>query len=413
LKVLIIAQYFPPDIGGAATRAYNLAKGLALNGCNVTVIAAFPHYPHGNIPEDYRWKPIKVEQMDNFKVIRTLMPPIKSEGFFKRLVLIGFFGISSLFALPLVNKVDVIWASSFIPGYIYKKIKRKPLALNVDDLTLEDLVDLELLDKNSLALKIGSIVYRLFFVKGDILTPVSPGYFRILSSKYGVKPERLHLVRGGVDLSTFKRTCPRAPNEKFIVLYSGSFSIAYDFNQIFRAAKIIEETDDKVEFVVQGAGELLNSMQCAIKKLGVKNVKIVNRIISRTEVGELLRQSDALVLPLACFFKSGNPYRGMSSKLYEYQAVGQPIISCSRGVPSFYINESRSGIVVDPGDAQALASAVVTLKNNPDLAREMGANGRQFVENGVSIQAIGKEMKKIFLASCLDSDPESIPRLRT
>src|SRR5208337_2492236 len=106
-------------------------------------------------PVEYRWKPLKVEQMDNFKVVRTFMPPIKSEGFFKRLVLIGAFAISSLFALPFVGNVDEVWASSWVPGFIYSKAKRKPLALNVDDLTLEDLVDLELLDENSLSLKIG------------------------------------------------------------------------------------------------------------------------------------------------------------------------------------------------------------------------------------------------------------------
>ena len=98
MSVLILAQYFPPDLGGAATRAYNMAKGLALNGCKVTVIAAVPHYPHGNIPKKYRWTPIKIEQMDNFKVIRTIMPPIKSDGFLRRLALIGAFTVSSLFA---------------------------------------------------------------------------------------------------------------------------------------------------------------------------------------------------------------------------------------------------------------------------------------------------------------------------
>jgi colanic acid biosynthesis glycosyl transferase WcaI len=91
LHVLVIAQYFPPDLGGSATRAYNMAKGLALNGCRVTVVAAFPHYPLGKIPKEYRWKPIKVEWMGKIRIIRTLMPPVKSVGFFKRLILIWSF----------------------------------------------------------------------------------------------------------------------------------------------------------------------------------------------------------------------------------------------------------------------------------------------------------------------------------
>jgi len=394
LNVLVVAQYFPPDIGGAATRAYNLAKGLSLNGCSVAVIAGFPHYPHGNIPAEYRWKPFKVEWMGNMRVIRTFMPPIKSVGFFRRLVLMGVFAVSALFALPFVGKVDAVWASSWVPGYVYSKAKRCPLALNVDDLTLEDLVDLELLDENAFVLRIAKRVYRHFLCKGDVVTPISLGYFEILEKTYLVQPSRIHLVRGGVDLSVFKpNVSKREPEKKFVVLYSGGFSVAYDFDAVFKAAKIVEAIDDDVEFVVQGAGELLSSMRSSVSKLNVKNVKIVNKILSRADVAELLSQADVLILSLVEFDK---PYRGMSSKLYEYQAVGKPIISCSRGLPSVYVKETNSGLVVYPGDAEALAKAVLELKENPAVARVMGESGRKYVENEASIEAVGLRMKKIF-----------------
>jgi glycosyltransferase involved in cell wall biosynthesis len=396
MKILILAQYFPPDLGGSATRAYNIAKGLTLNGCEVTVIAAFPHYPHGKIPATYKWKILKVERMDNFKVIRTYMPPIKSEGFFKRLLLIGTFAITSLFALPFIGKIDSIWASSWIPGYVYSKLKRKGLALNVDDLTLEDLVDLQLLDKDSILLKIGSLVYRQFFVKGDILTPLSEGYIEIMCKKYCVKFDRIHLIRGGVDLSTFKNSLPKdVPNGKFVVLYSGAFSVAYDFVQIIQAAKIIETKDKEVEFVIQGAGDLLIPMQESVKKLVAKNVKIINKILTRTEVAELMGRADVLILPIAAFYKSGNPYRGMSSKLYEYQAVGKPIISCSKGIPSQYVKETNSGLVVDPGDYRSLAETVLILKQNRALARKLGENGRKYVEQEASIMVTGLKIKEV------------------
>lgn len=396
LHVLIVAQYFPPDIGGAATRAYNLAKGLALNGCKVTVIAAFPHYPHGNIPANYRRVPLKVEQMGNFKIIRTFMPPIKSEGFFKRLLLRGSFAISALFALPFVGKIDNIWASSWVPGFVYAKTKRCPVALNVDDLTLEDLVDLGLLKENSLIMKMSEWSYRLFFVKGTIITPISPAYREIIVKKYCVKPDRIHLVRGGVDLSIFKPGIfKRNTGQKFIVLYSGAFSVAYDFEQIFKAAKLIERLDSEIEFVVQGKGELLLYMRSKVEELQVNNVKIVDRLLSRQEVGEWLGQADALILPLVEFKK---PYRGMSSKLYEYQGVGKPIICCSRGLPKEYVQGTRSGLVVYPGDYQALANAVLELKENYSIARVMGINGRKFVEQEASIEAIGLKMKEIFEA---------------
>jgi glycosyltransferase involved in cell wall biosynthesis len=394
LNILILAQYFPPDIGGAATRAHNLAKGLALNGCKVTVIAAFPHYPHGNIPAEYRWKPLKTEWMGNIRVIKTFMPPLKSEGFFKRLLLMGSFTVSSLFALPFIGKVDAVWASSWAPGWVYSRLKRCPLALNVDDLTVEDLVDLDLAKPDSLLIRVSEWVYRLFYVKGDIVTPISPSYNKIIEKKYCVQPRKIHLIRGGVDLSVFKPT-PRKSivGKKFTVLYSGAFSIAYDFDQIFKAAKLVEKWDKTIEFVVQGKGALLSSMRETVEKLKVKNVRIVEKLLSREAVSELLGQADVLILPLVEFKK---PYRGMSSKLYEYQAVGKPIICCSRGLPSDYVQETRSGLVVYPGDFEALAKAVLELKNNLETAQMMGRNGRKFVESEASIEALGSKMTEIF-----------------
>ena len=393
MNVLVIAQYFPPDLGGSATRAYNLAKGLSLNGCNVSVVAAFPHYPHGEIPREYRWKPIKVEWMGKTKIIRTFMPPIKSEGFFKRLVLIGVFAVSSMFALPFVGKVDAVWCSSWVPGTVYGKVKRRTVALNEDDLTLEDLVDLRLISKDSLVLRIAEWVYRVFLVKADAVTPISPVYVETLVKKYCVKESRIHVVRGGVDLSVFKPSADRRESGKFVVLYSGAFSVAYDFEQIFRAAKIVEEADGDVEFVVQGKGELLSSMLSKVAELNVKNVKIVDKLLSRDDVADLLGEADVLVLPLVEYEK---PYRGMSSKLYEYQAVGKPIICCSRGLPSVYVKETDSGLTVYPGDYKALAEAVISLKEDSELARMLGENGRKYVETEASVEVVGLKMKEIF-----------------
>ncbi len=392
MNVLVVAQYFPPDIGGAATRAYNMAKGLALNGCTVTVVTAVPFYPHGKIPAEYRWKPLKVEWMSRIKIMRTFMLPVKSGGLFKRVLLIGCFAISALFALPFVGKVDAVFASSWIPGLVYGKAKRAPVALNEDDLTLEDLVDLDLVAEDSFVLRIAELVYRLFLVKGDVVTPVSPGYVETLSRKYCVERGRIHVVRGGVDLSVFKPSAPKRNSGKFEVLYSGAFSIAYDFDQIIKAAKTVGETDPDVEFVIQGKGELLDSIRFRIKELNVTNVRIIDELLSREGVAELLGQANALILPLVDFKK---PYPGMSSKLYEYQAVGKPIISCSMGVPSVYVKETNSGLIVCPGDSEALAKAVIELKENPSLARTMGENGRKYVETEASIEAVGLRMKGI------------------
>jgi colanic acid biosynthesis glycosyl transferase WcaI len=400
LNVLILAQYFPPDLGGGATRAYNAAKGLVTAGCSVTVVAAFPHYPTGYIPTKYRWKPIVVEQMDGFKVYRTPILPLPSQGIARRILLFATFALSSLLALPFVKKIDIAWAAnpnviSVFPGIIYAAMKRCPLVQNVDDLWPESLYELDMTKSDSLLGRLAELMARVAYRASSAITPISPGYVSIICEKYGVDRRKVHVVRAGVDLSKFRadNNPPNYTRKIFRVHYSGTFSVAYDFDQVLLAAKILEN-EDGIEFVLQGGGELAQYLKAKAEKLKLKNVKIVDRILSRDEVAKLLSEADVLILPLRDF---GRPYLGISSKLYEYQAVGKPIICCAEGEPARYLEENKSGIMVKPGDYEALAKAVLYLKENKDTALKLGVSGRRYVENNLSIEKIGTKLMTIFL----------------
>lgn len=399
LNVLIIGEYFPPDIGGAATRASNVAKGLTLNGCNVTIVTAFPHYPTGKIPSQYKYKPLKVEYAGKSRVIRTFVLPLESKGLFKRLLVFWSFMVSALFALPFVGKIDVIWGANpdvfvLVPAVAYGGIKRKPVVSNVDDLIIEDLYDLNLVRRGSVTSKSAEFFARLLFAKVKAATPISPGYVPTIA-RYGVDRCRIKVVRGGVDLAVFKPQLKQRGGEKFVVLYSGGFSIAYDFEQIFRASEIIQKIDPEIEFIIQGKGELLPSMRLRVDQLNLRNVRIFDKLLSREAVGEFLSEADVLILPLAAF---KTPYRGMSSKLYEYQAVGKPIICCSYGLPAEYVVATNSGLVVNPGDYKGLADAVLTLKGDRQLCSMLGSNGLTYAKQEASINAIASKMKVVLLS---------------
>jgi glycosyltransferase involved in cell wall biosynthesis len=392
LSVLVIAQYYPPDMGGGATRAYNAVKGMILNGAKVTVIAAFPHYPHGNIPKQYRWKPLKIEWQEGVKIIRTFVPPLPSKGLAYRLVLFLSFAVSSLFALPAVGKIDVVWAAnpniiSFYPAQIYAWIKRVPVALNVDDLWPEDMYSLNLLKPNTLPAKIAETLARIAYHKAKVITPISPYYSLVIANRYHADSQKIKTVRGGVDTTKFKPCPPKNKKEKFTLLYSGAFSVAYDFEQVLQAAKLLQ--NENVEFVLQGDGEVAPLVKKRVKELGLTNVKVIDRILPREEVAKLLCQADALLLPLKDF---GRPYLGISSKLYEYQAAGEPILCAARGAPALHVLETRSGLVSRPSDYEALAKNTLELARSPEKAERMGTNGRSFVEHEASLEKIGLQL---------------------
>jgi len=398
MRVLVLAQYFPPDMGGGATRAYNVAKGLLLNGCEVTVVSAFPHYPTGNVPEKYRWKSLSVEYEDGLKVFRTFVPALASEGFVKRVLLFASFVVSSLFALPFVGSVDVVWAAnpnviSFYPGLIYRLVKRCRLAQNVDDLWPEALYDLGL-SSRCFVVRLGEFLAGIAYRFASAVTPISPAYVDVITNKYEADERKVYVVRAGVDLDRFscKEKSVNDEDAKFRVLYIGAFSPAYDFDQVFRAAGLLASFSD-VEFVIQGGGELADALKSKVKETELGNVRVVDRIVNRGEVARMLGEADVLLLPLSGL---GSIEMGLSSKLYEYQAAGKPIICCSSGQPGRYVSETKCGIVVKPGDYEALAKAVLYLRENRDVAEKLGASGRRYVENNLSIEKIGLKMMTVF-----------------
>ena len=397
LKVLIIGEYFPPDLGGAATRASNAARGLTLNGCNVTVVTAFPHYPTGKIPQEYKYKPLMVEYVGKTRVIRTFVLPFESKGLFKRTLIFLSFMLSSLIALPFTGKIDVIWAANpdvfvLVPAHVYSVIRRKPIVSNTDDLIIEDLYDLNLVKKGSLFSLLVEFLSKTLYrhVKAD--TPISPGYVNPIHTNYLMDRNRIHVVRGGVDLSLFVINRAKSRNdEQFTVLYVGVLGVGYDFDQIISAAEIVAEKDKDIHFVLHGGGESTQHLKDAIKLRKLSNLTLSDKIFkSRKEVVDLMNKANVLILPMKDF---GRPYRGIATKLYEYQAMGKPIICCGDGEPAKHVSKTNSGLIVKPGDHTAIADAILYLKKNPEVARKLGSNGRKYVENEASIEAIGLNLK--------------------
>jgi glycosyltransferase involved in cell wall biosynthesis len=134
-------------------------------------------------------------------------------------------------------------------------------------------------------------------------------------------------------------------------------------------------------------------LKSKVEEMELRNVRVVDRIVSRDEVSRILGEADALLLPLNGV---GSIEMGISSKLYEYQAAGKPIICCSGGQPGRYVSETESGIVVKPGDCEALAKAVLYLRENHGAAEKWAERGRRYVENNLSIEKIGLKMMTAF-----------------
>ncbi len=394
MNVLIIAQYFPPDMGGASTRAFNVAEGLVRLGCSVNVITAFPHYPEGNIPEYYRGKALTFEKNGNIQVSRVWIPPLAHNRVLNRIVLHLCFLFSSLFLLPFKRKFDVIWAAnpnlfSFFSALVYSFVNGKPIVRNVDDLWPEAFYDMNLV-KSHILKKLLDFMAWLSYSLPVAITPISPGYKRRIVEKYGIKKEKIRVVEVGVDTSIFKSISNK--KDDFIVMYSGILGPAYDFRNALMAAKLLSNHKE-LKFIIRGIGECKYDIKKMIEEFSLENVCLDTNLISKSKLVKILNLADACLLPMK-EIKAAD--EGLPTKIFEYQAMGKPVVCCSSGESAQYIKSTRSGVVINPGNPKALADAIFRLYRNKEFTRELGMNGRKYVCENLSVEKIGERLYKIF-----------------
>ena len=161
LKLLILSQYFPPEIGAPQNRLFELAIRLQKKGIDVTVLTAMPNYPNMEIQDDYKGLNYHYEEMDNLKVHRSSIYVSKNTSIVSRLRnYFSFVWSSFKNRKKLESNFDFILCESpplflGISAYFISKSKKAKLIFNVSDLWPESAEKLGIVN-NKLLLKMAT-----------------------------------------------------------------------------------------------------------------------------------------------------------------------------------------------------------------------------------------------------------------
>lgn len=389
-SVVIISQYLPPDISGGGTRAYNYAKCLAQRDYNVTVITAHPHL-HSPVPKEYKRKTTVREKVDNINIIRVWVPSLLHTSAKKRIILHLSFILFSL--IPLFSlKPDVIFASepnlfSIIPAYIYSKLRGGKVVRVVDDLWPEIIYERGYV-KSRILKKILNSLANFSYTYPRFILPLTQEAKEYIENAYHINPHKIIVLEHGVDTSIYHYQEKESSN--FCLMYSGVLVESYDFDIIIEAAKRLQKKD--IKFVIRGKGHLLSYLEEKKIKYNLDNLSFDTNIVPFDQLSGVLSKADVLIIPMK---NEQTLNMSLPTKILEYQALGRPIICCSNGSPGKYVERTKSGIRVDYGDLSAFVEAILKLKNDPVLRKNLGYNGRIYVEENLTFEKIGKRLSDI------------------
>ena len=392
-NLLVLSQYFPPDVSGGATRAFNYSKCLEQQGYNITVVTAYPHQ-HGPVPENYRNKLTKKEKFCNLNLIRVWIPSLLHSSIKNSAILNFSFCISSLFPLfSLKSKPDIILAFepnlfSIIPAYIYSKLRGGIIIRIVDDMWPELLYEQKILKSNFLKKLLTSLAKFSYNYSKHIIT-LNNEVKESIHNSYGINNDKINVISHGIDETVFTFT-KKERQKIFTLMYSGSLNTSYDFDLILNAAKKLK--DKNIQFIIRGKGKQLSYLEDQKKKFQIDNLIIDPSFVPIEQLSSTLSRADVLLVPMV---KGNSINLSLPTKILESQAIGRPIICCSSGAIGDYVKTTNSGINVNEGDLAGFIDAILKLESNDQLCQEFGQNGRNFVEKNHTFEIIRNNLSSI------------------
>lgn len=374
MKIMIIAPYFYPSVGGVQNYSLNIALGLK-NFYNHEVCIVTSGKKEGSIQKQSLKGMVVYRLPHKFSISNTPM---------------SFKWRSQIKEIIKAQNPDIIIAHTPVPFMsdiaIRKKIKIPFILTYHNDLT-----------KSGTVGKLLAKLYYLIFLnktlrKSDMIIATSEHYAKNSPyiSKYYKKTK---IISPGADLNRFNEEVDglwlkkKYPGKK-IVLFVGNMDQANShkgmdilLDSIAKAKKSLPN----IQLVAVGKGNAIQSHKQHCKDLSIeKNVEFTSYVQDK-DLPKYYAGADVFVLP------SVTEAEGFGMVLIEAMACGTPVIGSDVGGIPYVIQDSKNGFLVKPGDSDNLSNKILKILTDNKLADSFRKNNSKYImDNFSSLNSVEK-----------------------
>lgn len=405
MRIHLLSLNYAPEQIGIGPYSAEMAEAFAAAGHHVTVSTAKPYYPAWKIDAGYD-RPGAIDRVHNGVAIRhhDLYVPARPSGL-KRVIHYLSFAcrvMPHMLRTAMRDRPDIIMATA--PSLIAAKVAilagrmcGARTWLHVQDFEVEAAFATGLLPGGGFRSWFARLCERSVMTHFDVVSSISPQMCARLRGK-GVAADRIVEFRNWADISAIRplerESAYRAElgiTTPHVALYSGNISNKQGVEILAQVARLLANRRD-LTFVICGDGPSLPGLRAACDDLG--NVRFIplqprerlNELVGLATVHLLPQKADAadLVLP---------------SKLTNMLASGRPVVATAEPGTGLADEVEGAGLVVPPGDPQAMARGITRLLDDTLLRARTGAAARARAEarweKGAILAAVQRRMHRL------------------
>ena len=404
MKLLILTQYYPPEVGAPQNRLHELAVQLQKNQVHVDVLTAMPNYPKMELYPAYKKGDIKEEVIDGIQVFRSKIFVSKSKGIIARLLNYFSFVWTSYWRGRKLGNYDYLMVESppLFLGYSAMRLSKKlnaKLIFNVSDLWPESAEKMGVVN-NRLLLKMAYRLEARCYRSANIVTGQTMGIVDNINSRF---PETYtYWLPNGVDVNFYNpekitatgfRNKNNIPESNVVFFYGGILGYAQGLQVILQAADRIRDVSS-ITIIIQGAGPEKDKLHDLKNQLGLPNVMFLPPE-PKEQMPGILKEVDVALVPLRKLeiFEGAIP-----SKIFEALAMEKPLLLGVDGeARQHFIEQAHAGLFYEPENIDELVSCMLKLASERKENEEMGRRGRQYVIDNFNRTSIAGKFIEILL----------------
>jgi glycosyltransferase involved in cell wall biosynthesis len=219
---------------------------------------------------------------------------------------------------------------------------------------------------------------------------LSRAHARYLAGTEGVAPGKITVIENGIPVEEYaggdsedplfvRREIGVDPDDRIITMIA-ALRPEKAHEVFLRAARLLVVSHSGVKFLIVGDGSRREELEAMASDLGLDDV--VRFLGVRRDVARILHISDVLALP------SHPVVETLPMTVLEAMAAGVPVVATRVGSVPDLIENGRTGLLIDPGDPDALARAMGALIDAPERARTMADEAKRLVVDRYSVETM-------------------------
>ncbi len=364
MRILLLNQFFWPDLAATSQLLTDLAAHLADEGHRVTVICARSSYAGADST-----------QAPKVDIIRVSDLPF-SRGSASRLLSYFSFLSAALWHSCRIERPELVVTLTTPPllsvvGLLLKRFRGARHFIWEMDLYPDLAVDLKVLRADSWIIRFVGAIADYCRDQSDGIIALGSCMRRRLVAR-GVHPNKIEIAENWANGKLIYPAAQLSP-DRFSVLYPGNLGLAHDVETVSAVMNRLK-ADERFRFTYVGGGPRLKDLQSFCEAQGIRTASFLP-YCSRDLLTQLLGTANiGLVTQNPSCLGSLVP-----SKVYSLLAAGLPVLFVGprSATPSQILERFQCGWQIDCGNADGMTSLLHTLAANPELARKAGYRARE------------------------------------